>query len=816
MTLDEVAGRLSQAKPHKHQGLRGYKALCPCHDDSTPSAEIWEGENGWIQFKCRSCGADSKQFVSSIGISNADLRYRDDPSYSKKVDKKWTPPDEEYHYRRADGSYLFTKMRWGSGKGKRIVQVIKDSPSGRVIEWNLNSLPEDEKHTLYNLPEVIEAVRNGTPVHIGEGEKAANALTAKGEVATCQPLGAECGTNGKCRWLDSHSALFAGAMPIIWADNDEKGQWYACEVAHSLKQAGAAPIVVMSRTGGPKDDAFDHLEAGFGPYDGEPIDDSRRTAPEKNPVPVAMSAVAEVAIEVQLEGRDRPQIPTTFVQYRDTMNAVMGAIVARNDPPTLFVRNGTLALVARHGDNDYKIIDAMDHDIRALASNACDFVKWSEKKNDFIPSDPPGKVEAMVRASRPWKDIPEVEGISGCPVLRSDGTFATDTGYDADTRAYVIDGPWPCSSAMSDPVSWLLTEALGEFPFDDDASRDNALALMLLPFVRRIIKCPTPVHYIEAPVVGTGKSLLAQTCLYPACGFVGTSTLPEREEERKKSISSFLLEGAPAIIFDNVDKRVDSGTLAAATTNARYHDRMLGSNSIIDVPVKCVWVMTGNNAELSSDMMRRTVLIRIDANMERPSQGRSFKKDLTKWCEENRRDCVAACCQAVTNWIDAGRPMFTDRAMGGFEDHSRIIGGILMANGLTSFIGNRARLEAHADPDSQGWASFHESVYETYGNSWWRVGEVIEKADAIEELGQFMGTNPDGKKHKFGKALKKRDGTVASELRLVTGRDSHTKTACYRVVPTMRHPKYDPFDEPSDPIVEDRSSDQQGLPYKDD
>lgn len=797
MTIEEAAGKLSGAKPRRNEGQDGYEALCFHHDDHNPSLHIWKGANGWIQVKCRSCGAGSDEFISHFGLKKGDLKWDSSPT-----GKKSRPPlSWEDDYFRRDGTYLFTKQRYGRGKGKHVIQCIKNRPGGDVLAWNLNDLQPAERCVLFKWPELTASTGL---VHVCEGEPAVKALIKAGETATCQSGGAESASDGRIKWTKAHSAELRGRDIVVWADRDPVGEYYAAMVAKALREDDPARtvMVVQSATTGDGDDADDHYGAGLTWLDAVQRDDLLESVPARpgkaaDKTPTDSDSTFAGAIESQLEGRERPEVVTNYVQYRDTMIAVFGAVVARNDPPSLFVRNGTLAMVARHGDDGHKIVDALDHDLRALAAEACDFVKTT-KESGNVPADPPGKVEAMIRASRPWPNLPILEGLSQCPVLRSDWTFAGETGYDKDTRAYITEGPWPIRSEHSDPAAWLMSEVLGEFPFADDASLHNALALMLLPFVRRVIHCPTPVHYIEAPTIGTGKTLLAQTCLYPACGFVGASTMPEREEERKKSISSFLLEGAPAVIFDNLDKRVDSGTLAAATTNTRYHDRMLGSNAIIDVPVKCVWVMTGNNAELSPDMLRRTVLIKIDAQMERPSQGRSFTKDLMEWFPGHRRETVGACCQMILNWVEAGSPMFTKRAMGGFEGHSRLIGGILAVHGLDRFIDNRASMDAHSDPQTLGWISFHELVYETWAHNWWRVADVVDKADAIEELGSVLGTNPDGKRHRLGRALSKRNNGVSGGLKLVVGRDSHTKQAIYRLVPIKEDPKYDEFaeDEP--------------------
>jgi len=810
VTLDEVAGRLQGAKQKRIQGANGYEALCPCHDDHNPSLHIWEGDNGWIKVKCRSCGAESKDFCQAVGIENRDLNYRPDPSKSKKPSRG--KPTREHHYFRANGDYAFTKQVWvGENNKKDMLKVVKESPaSSKVLRYKVD---EEDKGLLYNLPQVLKAIAEGRPVHIGEGEKAADKLAEAGEVGTCQQDGGEVLEGGKSRWRDAHSEVFTGAMVFVWADRDEVGEWYASEVCASLNRHGAMVFPVQSKTANPKDDAYDHLAAGHDPLEGIEFDAYRREAPKKKPVKVEMGPAAEATIEVQLEGRDRPEVYTNGVQYRDVQTQVYAAIVRRNDPPTLFVRNGTLAIVSKHdGEDTYKILDAADHDLRSLASQACDFVKSSEKKG-VVASDPPGKVEAMIRAMRPWPDVPHLEGLSQCPVLRPDGTFATEQGYDKETKTCITLGPWPKYDLDKKPIDFILEEVLCDFPFDSEASRDGALALMLLPFLRRTITGPTPMHYIDAPTQGSGKTLLAQACLYPACGTVPASTLPEREEERKKSISSFLLEGAQAVIFDNVDKRVDSGTLAAATTNDRYHDRLLGSNAVIDVPVNTVWAMTSNNADLNRDMTRRTVWIRLDAKMERPEQGRTFKhKRLHKWLADNRQTIVAACCQIVKDWVDAGRPVTFERTMGSFEHYAAVLGSVLAVQGRHEFLANQFDLEEHSDSETIGWRSFHAEVYESRGDSWWKTRDILEIADEIDELGFALGSNADGKRIKFGKALERRDKKIVGGLMLEKSTVRHGNARLFRIVPTA---DYDPFAEGSVPRPR-KEPVQSGLPYKDD
>jgi hypothetical protein len=53
-----------------------------------------------------------------------------------------------------------------------------------------------------------------------------------------------------------------------------------------------------------------------------------------------------------------------------------------------------------------------------------------------------------------------------------------------------------------------MVELLGDFGFASEADRAHAIALGLLPLVRGWIEGSTPLHLIEAPLRGTGKTLL--------------------------------------------------------------------------------------------------------------------------------------------------------------------------------------------------------------------------------------------------------------------------------------------------------------------
>ena len=107
---------------------------------------------------------------------------------------------------------------------------------------------------------------------------------------------------------------------------------------------------------------------------------------------------------------------------------------------------------------------------------------------------------------------------------------------------------------------------------------------------------------------------------------------------------------------------------------------------MVRVPVRCTWIMTGNNPELSADFPRRVVQIRLDANMDDPSQGRTFRHDNPKeWISGERGRIVAAILTLARAWIAAGKPRPTT-TLASFEDWAAVVGGILGNAGLEGFL----------------------------------------------------------------------------------------------------------------------------------
>jgi replicative DNA helicase len=241
--VDLLAGRLPQAKK---QADGSYMALCPFHDDHTPSLKIGIGTGERGAFHCFGCETSGNllQLSEKIGLA---VRWMPDEMKREQTRK---PAQRKiaatYDYVDENGEVLYQVVRF---EPKDFRQRRPDGKGGWI--WNLAGV----RLVLYRLPELREAASAGSRVYIVEGEKDADRLWADGLVATTNAQGA-----GK--WRAEYAASLAGVEAIIIPDNDDIGRAHARAVARSLR--GTAQSVTILELPGlpPKGDVSDWFDAG--------------------------------------------------------------------------------------------------------------------------------------------------------------------------------------------------------------------------------------------------------------------------------------------------------------------------------------------------------------------------------------------------------------------------------------------------------------------------------------------------------------------------------------------------------------------------
>lgn len=481
---------------------------------------------------------------------------------------------------------------------------------------------------------------------------------------------------------------------------------------------------------------------------------------------------------------------------RETGKQTIFALRRSNRPEYLFVRGGFLVR-CKEDEHGQPIIEFVtDAILGSRIADVVDFVCEGEEGDRLL--NPPKDVIRYVM-SQQRLPFPALEGVTETPVLRKDGTIFAEPGYDVKTGYLYKPADGFSMPAVADSPTTgdvcsaldLLREAVCDFPFVDEASMANTIALMLTPLLSPVVG-KTPLTFIDATKWGTGKSLLADIVSIIACGrSVAFTTAPSDKDEWRKKITAILQEGKSFVVLDNLKSAVISESLAALLTMDRWTDRILGRSENISLVNRATWVVTGNNVETDGEIARRTVLVQLDARCSRPHErAHQFKhEELKEWVVENRGRLVAALFTLIRAWYAAGKPAAKTPKMGSFETWVKTVGSILAHVGINGFHENREILLAKSDAESTQWEGFLYRWLELYGDQPKTVSQMkhdLTTAYGFEDVvpddvsRAIVGTNVNP--NKVGKAFRSKLGTRFGNegVRLVSAGTSH-KVALWTV-----------------------------------
>ncbi len=453
-----------------------------------------------------------------------------------------------------------------------------------------------------------------------------------------------------------------------------------------------------------------------------------------------------------------PVIVVTNRHMRDVTADTMCAIQKANtDHSFLFVRSGMLTRIKTdekgHATTQPLTVSAA----RGLIERVASFMREVDVEGEplQIPVNPPVDIASDLLSLPSYPDILPLVSVVTFPIVAPDGTIHTQGGYEPKTRCYYhkdeglsIGNTTPTSENLEKAKKLIWEEVLRDFPFVDPASRANTIAEMLTPLVRPMIQGATPLFAHDASTPGTGKTLLATVCTIPySLSGASIMTAGRDDDEWRKRITAKLMTGTSHILIDNVKGKLTSGDLAAAlTVKGDWEDRILGQSQMVRLPVRCTWIVTGNNLELDGEIARRSVWIRLDAKMERPWKRTEFRhENLEGWVTKHRSEILTALLTFVRKWIADGKPK-SDVTLGGYEEWSHIVGGILKAVGIDGFLENADELYDQLDTEREAWVNFFSVWAETFGaydpaskswGAWSNNGEWKSRAkdSVIESVG---------------------------------------------------------------------------------
>ena len=346
-----------------------------------------------------------------------------------------------------------------------------------------------------------------------------------------------------------------------------------------------------------------------------------------------------------------------------------------------------------------------------------------------------------------------LERIVTTPIFSPSGKLLIDQGYNEETACYIDLGvkfpkvsAVPSKEELERAKDLLINDALCDFPFNDmfgfggqdpnggQSSLANSLALILQPFCRQLINGSCPGYFIDKPAPATGAGYLADVVYIINEGRRSDGTsISKKEEEINKSIIASLRRGQSLIFFDNINHRVDSGSLAIVLTQDAYTGRLLGKSEEVTLPIRQTMIFAGNNADFSDELIRRLVPIRLDAMTDRPENRTGFKHDpLQEWASNNRPELVWACLTLIQNWIAQGSEK-SSHTMASFEEWARTIGGILEAAGIDGFLDNLQAFRSHRNNDANDDQKLMALWYDKFNNEPIKSSQLFATAFEFDE-----------------------------------------------------------------------------------
>jgi len=476
-------------------------------------------------------------------------------------------------------------------------------------------------------------------------------------------------------------------------------------------------------------------------------------------------------------------------------------VLAAHKPPIAFQRSSNLCRIAHSqqieiegctfpaGSANIVQITTPDLTIRLGMIATWEELKSINGKPVSKCVDPPLRVANGILALQgDWHGIPSLKAITETPIFRDDASLHDQVGYDPKTGLY-YDGGCPSLSVPPSPnrkdaqmAERRLRKIFSQFPF---VEREIALSVVFAYIFTLILRGQiplAPLFAISATIPGAGKGLLIEICNIIVRGrdaaIMPAVTGGSAEEEMRKRITALLLQGATSVNLDNWETPIGGESLNGLLTATEWSDRVLGRTETVKLDNRLTLAATGNNLVVRGDMVRRSLLVQLAPQVERPEL-REFKiSNLPQYVLTHRAELLSDAFTILRAYQQAGRPLDNQPALGRFEQWWRAVCAPIVWLGLPDPIQSQEKLR-HDDPELSklgrllhAWhnllkdkpvtvADLVKQVTNIHGNNL-KQAELLE---ALLECSSGQGTIINNRS--LGWHLKHFSGRIVSSLQLV-------------------------------------------------
>ena len=247
------------------------KGLCPFHSEKTPSFYVKDKGQGAF-FKCFGCD-ESGDVISFIQLQehctfNEAIRkaydilgmqlnweYSNIENFTTWLKGNWTNYMDNFIYTDEQGNPLYIKIKyWSDEFNKKTFTTKGLTQTEKSFKFN-KDFSATPKH-VYNLPQVLRAIKNDRYIIFVEGEKDCETLIRRGFTAT---------TIYSKKWDDNYTSELSNANIVFIGDTGDAGEEFKQTVWSNLK-GKVKSFKVVNLKGieqlGDNKDVTDWLESG--------------------------------------------------------------------------------------------------------------------------------------------------------------------------------------------------------------------------------------------------------------------------------------------------------------------------------------------------------------------------------------------------------------------------------------------------------------------------------------------------------------------------------------------------------------------------
>jgi hypothetical protein len=404
----------------------------------------------------------------------------------------------------------------------------------------------------------------------------------------------------------------------------------------------------------------------------------------------------------------------------------------------------------------------------AMLNNRMSFVKVT----DGVPDprqDPDGGAVKTFYLDTARRRLPKTPEILRVPMHMKNGELLQAKGFNEAHGVYMDIGNLKIDPIPKEPSNFLarpsddgsgevqgevqdalalLDDGLVDFDFRDRIAsgedsrapgRAGTLGLLLSPFLRRLYVGQSPLFFVTKPVPGIGGTLLG---MLPSMIIDGEHAARidyhSNDEENGKTLIAACLDGRAVLFYDDV-RNFNSRYIIGALTYGKLSGRVLGVSQTVTLPNNFLWIATGNNPRLGTEMLRRSFMLRLAAPDEHIDK-RTFTVrhnaegeviSFEAWIIQQRPEIIRALLILIQNWVAQGRPKFDGPTMTSFEAWAAVVGGVLQAAGVEGFLEQRTAA-APADLEEAANEDFVQAWFTKYGEGAVEQADLFEWAEAVD------------------------------------------------------------------------------------